>query len=1758
MSKVGSFFVAILLAFSIVLSSCGKPEDVTKPTVKILVPQEGKIYSPQLVIRGIASDNNLKRVYVQIDSEPWQTATGNVSWMFFPGVLTAGSHRVQVYAIDGAGNKSKVEYVDFYIDKDPPTFVIASPYEGEDFNASDVQVRISATDDLGVKTVYFSLDGHDYFPVDYSSSPLEYTFHDLENGEHVLSVYVVDKSGKKSAVKSVRFIVLVDHTPPEVTIFSPLDGSWFSGGSITVLGSASDDLSGVDRVEVKLDNGDWEHALGTDQWMINIPYISDGVHKIYARSIDRRLNFSQPVSITIYYDTLSPLLTGVSINDNDVISGYSYNVSLSAVDNLWVKEIDYRVYSGGNVFSGTYTYPFLTTMVTQLINIPVNDGVNTLQIEVHDNTGHTVSKSITFFVDNAGPEINAAVDEWYNGSSITINGFAQDEYSPVTEVAVSLDHGPYQIVFSGNSNPASWSFTSGIESGEHTLDVRAFDIFGNMSENSYTFKVDNTPPVVTIGTPQNGTWYSGGDVLFAGRASDDFSGVNHVYISLDGGNTWEETTGTESWMAYYPSLPGGVYHVEVKAVDLVGNESYPAYVTIYYDSTPTIVLSSSITDGETLGVRKYMIPFTATVYDSVSLYKVDLYAESSTGVVSSYSFTYPEFETLATFTVPVTIGAGDNVVHIHTVDRSGNEDDEYISFYVDWFAPVIQITRQNQIPPSKIILNGTISDYSPVTFASYRFDTDNWSVLIENGTMNTYSFALTKDNVGTTEHHLYIKAWDQWGNMADFVYNFYYDVTGPTVYINFPPENGYILGLKSFPVEGTAVDVGSGISEVLYCIDYPCYVTPQANGGGDLFGVWNTAEGAESWKFNVSSLSKGIHYIHVFAIDLAGNYGQATSVSVNIAGDTIYVSSSNGSNYNSGVTTTEPLRTLDYAYEYALLRGFTNIKIAAGNYDVADTSDTSTFKAVSTLKLVNGINLYGGYSTDFTYYDPLTYATLVSTSGKGRVFMAEKITQPTVISGLYIYNGDVTQDTYPYGGGILVKDSNYNLYITSCTIFRNKAVYGGGVAYVNSVPNIEYSRVASNVVYSKGGGMYLTFNYPLEVTFNGMVFAWNEAKEKDEAADGGGVYISGASNVLIKKNTLFYRNRAGNGGGIFVKNSGKVEIAGAIFTGNQAQIQFWSDGYGGGMYVKDVPVEIKGGVFYGNSAYKGGGLYFVTENEDTDLNVDGSASQVIVDSNSADFGGGIYVKGGSSTLNHVVVSRNQSNSTEYNWITGIPTKFGGGGVYVDGGKMRIYYSRFRKNIAQATCGGIAVSQSVVELDHSLVIENYADPNNGTGGGVCVGGDDARLLVTYSSVDTNESNAGGGMVIKDNSRVLIENSSLKDNYATWAGGAIFAGDLESNGSIPRVKVERSIIDGNWGNGGAYGLWIAGSITEYRNVVSNNGGSGNDGGAYYIYTWSGGNMVVNSSYVIYRDNSASRGGVVAVYNYSSSKAINARFENDEFTGNVANRGGVVYVEEMVTGDQVTINWSKIHNNTAYATGSVLYDFANEGLVTMVDNAVYDNTGDYIQLTTNYDAQVYLLNNVFVDLSGNYNLLVLGRDRWRNSYADPVVVNNLFSGGYNQVEIGDSAGDTSSGYYVNNIFFNPANDGVIENNSNTEPEVLLNNDFYNAGNCLYEDYDSSQVPPNVCYNTAAGINSNVDTLQGHNENNMDDDPAFATDGVHLTSSSHLIDAGYDPVNDPYGIFGFDNAWPDIDGQLRPYDDPSVANVVSAWDIGPDEYRP
>jgi len=203
----------------------------------------------------------------------------------------------------------------------------------------------------------------------------------------------------------------------------------------------------------------------------------------------------------------------------------------------------------------------------------VSDGPHNIIANAIDRSGNIATDSVTVRVDNNPPSItfispqnNAIVS-----GIVRIQVSASDAASGVQQVAFYLDSilremdtsPPYEMMLD----------TFSLTEGAHTVEARATDRTGKTSTATLTIRVDNTPPTLSIDTPQAGALLSG--VVPIQVSASDSIGLNTVEIQIDG-QVVSAFGGTPPFTYNWNTLPviGKNHLIGARAVDLAGNVSY--------------------------------------------------------------------------------------------------------------------------------------------------------------------------------------------------------------------------------------------------------------------------------------------------------------------------------------------------------------------------------------------------------------------------------------------------------------------------------------------------------------------------------------------------------------------------------------------------------------------------------------------------------------------------------------------------------------------------------------------------------------------------------------------------------------------------------------------------------------------------------------------------------------------------------------------------------------------------------------------------------------------------------------------------------------------------------------------------------------------------------------------------------------------------------------------------------------------------------
>lgn len=384
------------------------------------------------------------------------------------------------------------------------------------------------------------------------------------------------------------------------------------------------------------------------------------------------------------------------------------------------------------------------------------------------------------------------------------------------------------------------------------------------------------------------------------------------------------------------------------------------------------------------------------------------------------------------------------------------------------------------------------------------------------------------------------------------------------------------------------------------------------------------------------------------------------------------------------------------------------------------------------------------------------------------------------------------------------------------------------------------STVTGNVCGNKATLENDTLTYYItESTANGTGTTETLVKHTVPLTGAGKILGQAASEqVILVKGTLELQSGVlQNTGGkhIVLVDRGMLDVNGGYIVGGG------SNGTpGGGIYVDNGTVNIRGGVIAANRGSSGGGIFF----QNGTLNISGGAvtgNEVI--NGHSDNGGGIYVNSGTLNLSGGYVTNNYKACDCNDCQGDVNNTHGGGGIAL-------------------------ANSSVMNMTGGYVTGNYSGL---AGGGIYAGffGHNVGFTMSGGTIAGNcaELGEGGGLriaggtngVIQATNKVYITNNITNSNN-DWGGGGIF---VQEKGNL---SIMNALITGN--TAGGFGGGVGACPTGETLIVNQ------DGAAIYENRASGTNMSGGGNNKTYDSTLAQTSEVFTRNGYADYFCVRAR--------------------------------------------------------------------------------------------------------------------------------------------------------------------------------------------------------------------------------------------------------------------------------------------
>jgi subtilisin family serine protease len=278
------------------------------PSVSFQSPQNGATLSGTVTAQVSASDSaGISSVSLYVDGT--LTGTSSISpyaWPLNTASLPNGGHTLKAIAKDPLGNSSSatssVTVSNISADATPPTIAINSPGTGSTVSGS-VSIQASASDNIGVASVIFCVDGAQVAKVTAAPYAASWNTTTAANGTHTLMATASDLAGNTASASltvTVNNTSISDTIPPVIAITAPTSGATLSG-NVSVLVSATDNV-GVVKVQLYVDGALYTTstlAPFTTKWNTS-GKIAKGAHTLQARAYDAAGNAGFSSTVAVY------------------------------------------------------------------------------------------------------------------------------------------------------------------------------------------------------------------------------------------------------------------------------------------------------------------------------------------------------------------------------------------------------------------------------------------------------------------------------------------------------------------------------------------------------------------------------------------------------------------------------------------------------------------------------------------------------------------------------------------------------------------------------------------------------------------------------------------------------------------------------------------------------------------------------------------------------------------------------------------------------------------------------------------------------------------------------------------------------------------------------------------------------------------------------------------------------------------------------------------------------------------------------------------------------------------------------------------------------------------------------------------------------------------------------------------------------------------------------------------------------------------
>ncbi len=521
--------------------------DVTAPNITLISPPSGSTLNSTTVMFNFTATDNLDsqlECNLTVDFSVMQSGilVNSGSYKNITLTLEDGYHEWSVTCWDNANNINTSDTWNFTI-KTPPTINVLAPNNNTWTNNLTVTFRYIPSHSVGISSCELIFNGVVNQTDTSVSNGVENNFTIANIAEGYYEWWINCTSTSNVEAESEHRILYVDRSPPNITVYHPLNNTIVNNNIVVFNFTATDNLDSlilcnftfldaVDRANINVSNGTIVNFTNT---------LHDGNYNYSYTCWDNASNIAS--TGTIYFTVEAPPEVTLISPENGL---YTQNTTLN---------FEYRPY---DPFSILYCELYLDNIFKQNDTIIENNQINIFTLTNISEGKHNWSvKCIdadnnaymptpwNFTIDLTAPTINLLYPS--NGATIVtkelnLSFSVIDSLSNNMTCNLTLDN---SVIYSGtvNNNTIINVSTGPLQEAIHYWNVTCKDLANNTAISPTWNFSTIAPPNVTLVAPPNNTWVNASSQTLYFNVSDN-TGLSNCSLYINN-NLNQTKTGSQ-------------------------------------------------------------------------------------------------------------------------------------------------------------------------------------------------------------------------------------------------------------------------------------------------------------------------------------------------------------------------------------------------------------------------------------------------------------------------------------------------------------------------------------------------------------------------------------------------------------------------------------------------------------------------------------------------------------------------------------------------------------------------------------------------------------------------------------------------------------------------------------------------------------------------------------------------------------------------------------------------------------------------------------------------------------------------------------------------------------------------------------------------------------------------------------------------------------------------------------------------------------